>query len=105
MVGDANVLCLHLSSERAAGAGCSRPGLPQRQKVRGKYHTALSFSGLSLPHLEGKSETVALGRALCNRGGAPGAPVSQLFPSKTENSLQTPTQTSKLWISLPFGSA
>lgn len=45
--------------------------------------------GLSLPGLEGKSETEALGRALCNGEGAPGSPVSKAFLSKTETSLQT----------------
>lgn len=45
--------------------------------------------GLSLPGLEGKSETEALGRALCNGEGAPGSPVSKAFVPLQNRDLST----------------
>lgn len=105
--------------ERCRGILGETPQVRLAPEAEGKMKTLhdavlLSSSGtclhvLYLPRLEGKSESVALGSALCNKQGCTRVPVTKPFLFETENSLQTPTQISNsanftaFWVCLRAG--
>lgn len=101
--------------ERCRGILGETPQVRLAPEAEGKMKTLhdtvlLSSSGtclhvLYLPRLEGKSESVALGSALCNSRGAPGS-LSLSHSSSKQRTLYRPQHRSQtLGISLPFGSA